>query len=76
MRSENVLALEVEPREPFALLRADELRAGLLAKGHVKAEMTRACFTKLVRFGEAAKCVFAHRLQEPIALAFGVEHDE
>src|SRR5581483_11718402 len=61
MRGEQVLTLAVESREPFALLRADDLGPRFFGEGVVIPEVPRACLVAGSRFFEPLERVMPHR---------------
>ena len=76
MRGEDVFAIVVEQRKPGGLVRSDEGGLRCLAKRHEVREVPVADLPPLTRLIEAFLRVLAHRLQQVIAAAFSIEHDE
>jgi hypothetical protein len=76
MCRKQVLALDVEAREPGTLFGSRQLRPCLLRKGDTEAKVPRARRKLVAGFSEAFLRVLTHRLEHSIAAAIDVDDDE
>src|SRR4030095_13690279 len=76
VRGQEVFPFEVEPCQPFTLIRAGELRPGALRKGEKEPAMERAYDGCVTGFRETLLRVLPHRFQQPVAAAIRIENHQ
>ena len=76
MRGQEILALNVEAREPLALLRATQLRSRHFGQLEIEVQVQFTRRRSVGRFVQTLVGVLAHRVQEAKTRAVGLERDE
>ncbi len=73
MRGQQILALQIEPREPCRLMRPDQFRSRLFRERQVEGEMARARVVAFARFDQPLLRVLPHGVEQSVTLAFGFQ---